>query len=1058
MSEELLQRDLLKNPAKFGKWDFYNIGSTTVKSLKEHGIIRNVDYGREENKKVDALLVQRKNVIAVIEYKNPSEFKTSKQKNSAIKQELNVAQKLRAQIFIATDTHETVWVNVASGNKIKEENGNELIANFDPMDEALPPLCEKIVASINSENDQIKPRELVNPTDLAQRIWQIVWSISGATPESCLYSFVELFIFKYLSDLKVLEYPEDFNSLMKLYDNQSPEYVINYYARNIRRKIKEELFPRGEDGTTIINGTVFVNNDNEAIEGRSIAFEKILKEFQNYGKLENIHPDFKSKLFESFLKESISTKNWGQFFTPLKVVKPIVEMAKDDIKAGCKICDPASGVGKFLLEAVKPQLNRFYKVKSNILTSDIEIFGYDIGFDKDEQKTIILAKANMMIYFSELIRDHKGITKHFAELFNTSFELKKNSILGTLAVKEENKYDLILSNPPYVTSGSSNIKEEIKRKGLSSHYKINAMGLEGLFMEWIVRALKPNGKAFVVVPDGIFNRQNDKNLRQFIIDECTIDGIISLPLNTFFSTNKKTYILCLTKKLDKSEIQKTPVFTYLVSEIGESRDVYRFNIEQDDLSEAVTLYSFFKGNKANFDKINTDKRCKVFPFSKFTTTIEQSWIIDKWWSEEEKIALGISEKKEKVSLLDFAAILESVALQMKGFQEEIQELAEKKKINVKKEVYKLKDLFYIDKGKSKYTKKYGNLNQGDYPVYSASNNAPLTSISTFDYDGQFLTWATNGFAGYIMLMDGKFSINSDRGLLKPKHKNINIQYVKSVLEPKLRELAKGRKGENGEDEFTKVYPSMIEDVEIEMFIDENGDFDFEKQNTIAEKYVSAIEIKTRIENYKKQIEDLNVEIVKHGESIIYKDITCLFSMKQGNAYYTKKRIIGKGWKGNIPVYSSNTQEEGLLMNMDLTKVKSSDLYFQRCLTWSIDGYAGKLFVRNLGNEKNEKNERFYFTINNHSGILLPKCNFIDLEYIKFILQPLFFEKSKGYGNKKLGNNQIRGIKVPIPVNTKGEFDLSAQKEIATKYHKIEQIKKHISEELDKITEVKIDHV
>jgi hypothetical protein len=66
MSEELLQRDLQKNPEKIGKWDFYNIGATSIKNLKEYGIIRNVDYGNEEKKKVDALIVQKKNVIAVI--------------------------------------------------------------------------------------------------------------------------------------------------------------------------------------------------------------------------------------------------------------------------------------------------------------------------------------------------------------------------------------------------------------------------------------------------------------------------------------------------------------------------------------------------------------------------------------------------------------------------------------------------------------------------------------------------------------------------------------------------------------------------------------------------------------------------------------------------------------------------------------------------------------------------------------------------------------------------------------------------------------------------------
>ena len=60
MSEELIQKDLLNNPAKIGKWDFYNIGSTTIKQLKESNIIRNVDYKEIEKKKVDALIVHKK--------------------------------------------------------------------------------------------------------------------------------------------------------------------------------------------------------------------------------------------------------------------------------------------------------------------------------------------------------------------------------------------------------------------------------------------------------------------------------------------------------------------------------------------------------------------------------------------------------------------------------------------------------------------------------------------------------------------------------------------------------------------------------------------------------------------------------------------------------------------------------------------------------------------------------------------------------------------------------------------------------------------------------------
>ena len=169
-----------------------------------------------------------------------------------------------------------------------------------------------------------------------------------------------------------------------------------------------------------------------------------------------------------------------------------------------KICDPACGVGKFLLEAVLPHLKDYYTVSNGNLSEKITLHGFDKGFDKEEQRTIILAKANMLIYFSDLIKEHSEITTQFAKLFNETFELKTNSILGTLRDPIENEYDLILTNPPYVTSGSSNLKDEIKKDAeLEKYYKVNALGVEGLFMEWIIKALKPGGKAFIVIPDGI---------------------------------------------------------------------------------------------------------------------------------------------------------------------------------------------------------------------------------------------------------------------------------------------------------------------------------------------------------------------------------------------------------------------------------------------------------------------------------------------------------------------------------------------------------------------------
>lgn len=230
----------------------------------------------KREKKIDGLIVQNKNVVAVVEYKIPSEFKTQTQKNNAIKQELEVARKLDAHIIIATDTKETIWVNVLTGNRIKDENGNEIKTNFDPKNDEIPKIIEKIKFSINELNDQIKPKQLVNPTDLAKQIWQDIWSVSGATPENCLYTFVELFIFKYLSDLGVLKGLHSFNALYESFDSNTVDEVLENYAQVIRPKIKS-LFPENpNDKTTIINGTIFVSKDQNAVKGYSTVLKKFL--------------------------------------------------------------------------------------------------------------------------------------------------------------------------------------------------------------------------------------------------------------------------------------------------------------------------------------------------------------------------------------------------------------------------------------------------------------------------------------------------------------------------------------------------------------------------------------------------------------------------------------------------------------------------------------------------------------------------------------------------------------------------------------------------------------
>lgn len=95
------------------------------------------------------------------------------------------------------------------------------------------------------------------------------------------------------------------------------------------------------------------------------------------------------------------------------------------------------------------------------------------------------------------------------------------------------------------------------------------------------------------------------------------------------------------------------------------------------------------------------------------------------------------------------------------------------------EYRKLTDICGLSRGKV-YSKTYLSENVGDYPVYSSqtANNGELGKISTYDYDGEFLTWTTDGaYAGTIFHRKGKFSITNVCGLISLKSKDVLIRFL-----------------------------------------------------------------------------------------------------------------------------------------------------------------------------------------------------------------------------------------------------------------------------------------
>lgn len=702
MAEQLRQNDIINNPQKVGTLNFYNLGATTIKQFQEHKLI-NYRGSKFQSKKPDALLVKEgtKEVLVFIENKDVGFLDTDSQIKKAYAQEIEVAIELGCPIFILTDTTKSYWYNVKTGNLIKDTSGDALNKVFDPYNKPkeMEKLITNIINSIDTVNDQIKSIEVLDPSDLARKVHQRLYMDKSSSPQTALYTFVELFLFKYLSDLGVLTGMRSFDALYSAYDdaNDTEEDVLNRYL-TINRQAMMDYFPAGEDGTSIINGDIFhvVKKHDGTWEknGDGTTFKQIMVEFKKYedknGKFININKDFKSKLFESFLKNESDKQKMGQFFTPLKVIEQIVRMV--DIKEGMKIIDPASGVGKFVLEPLQDRINEFYSFEgegSNIrLNKKIELRGYDKYSDDNSDRTIILAKANMLIYFSKLLSSNP--TKYHAQalakdLLNETFILKRG-ILGSLEKIEEEEYDLILTNPPYVVNGSGATRIQAEATG---QYSLGGLGLEALFMEWIMKSTKQGGSSIIVLPDGILTNVGNKKLRQYMLDNFIIDAVISLPPNTFFGTPKKTYILKITKKVKDSDgnvtKQTDKVFTYIANSIGEELNVNRFDdLENNDLENAVNHYNLYKAypvksefkaiseqeeNEDGSYTIKLDKKMKLIDIEWFYENADGSWDTDRNWSDDEKVALGLREADVVLTVGEFKDKLSDLQVEFEAFKE-----------------------------------------------------------------------------------------------------------------------------------------------------------------------------------------------------------------------------------------------------------------------------------------------------------------------------------------------------------------------------------------------------
>lgn len=311
------------------------------------------------------------------------------------------------------------------------------------------------------------------------------------------------------------EYKKYAFSQIMLPENNANER-LNLYAEGIDKMSNNPNLP--QLFREILRNTYIPYRDPETLN----RFLKEINEF-TYDDSEDL-----GNAFEYLLSIMGSQGDAGQFRTPRHIIDMMVEITaprKDE-----SILDPACGTAGFLISAYKyiRSQNKDEEGNSTLSPDDkkrlMENFaGYDISPDM-----VRLSRVNMYL--------HGFVNPNISEYDTLTSEEKWTDY-----------YDVIFANPPFMTP----------KGGITPHsrYRVSAKRSEVLFVDYIAEHLNPNGRAAIIVPEGIvFQSQTAyKNLRQFLVDECYLYGVISLPAGVFNPySGVKTSILLIDRSLAKT--------------------------------------------------------------------------------------------------------------------------------------------------------------------------------------------------------------------------------------------------------------------------------------------------------------------------------------------------------------------------------------------------------------------------------------------------------------------------------------------------------------------------
>lgn len=384
--------------------------------------------------------------------------------------------------------------------------------------------------------------------------------------------------------------------------------------------------------------------------------------------------------FEYLLSVLGSQGDAGQFRTPRHIIDFIVEVV--DPKKHERILDPACGTAGFLISA--------YKHIKRLHSSNYKEEGYVQTFAETDNRDITTVEIQKNgKYKGDLLTpdDRKKLAANIVG-YDISPDMVRLSLVNlylhgfsspqifeydslTYEDRWDDTFDVILANPPFMTP----------KGGIRPHkrFQIQANRAEVLFVDYIAEHLKLNGRAGIIVPEGIIFQSSGayKNLRKMLIDEHYLWAVVSLPSGVFNPySGVKTSILFLDRELAKMSDE---VLFAKVENDGFDLGAQRRRIDQNDLPRAFEVIKKFekviRGEKKYLTYGDVQGIAHTVKKDEIVESGDYSLSGEKYRKD---LTVGIRESMERMTelLKPYQGMFDTFAKQAQAHQKQIEQIQE----------------------------------------------------------------------------------------------------------------------------------------------------------------------------------------------------------------------------------------------------------------------------------------------------------------------------------------------------------------------------------------------